>query len=251
MDFTLIHLLVALNGFHIGICSLVSLSMFERLQALSSIRCSCASRWDMESLSAASIGVVQTRWIIVSLSGSKTRTWLWLLVIWGRTLICGGVALVNNALSAGGLWGLISFENQICLTCFVWKLLAIFLVLMFTKKLSSHVWDDWLIHWALGIRVVWNARVRWPLSSLVLSSAGTYNTIRVSNGISTPLSLRSVILRSLKIIGQICSTFINGRIHNLAGSFGIFVCLLMAIVIFVHDHWRLLLLRLQLIESLV
>jgi len=191
MNFTLVHLLVALNGFHIGISSLVPLSMFERLQALSSIRCSCASRWDMESLSAAPIGVVQTWWIIVSLSSSKTGTWLWLLVVWGRTLIGGGIALVNNALSAGGLWGLISFENQVCLTCFVWKLLAIFLVLMFTKKLSCHVRDNWLIHWALGIRVVWNVRVRSPLSSLVLSSAGAYNPIRVSNGISTPLSLWS------------------------------------------------------------
>lgn len=141
------------------------------------------------------------------------------------------------------------------LSSLVGKLLTVFLVLLLTKDFSCDTWNQLVVVYSV-FRGIW-AVVRWQrvceaLSNLGLwSTSGTSKASCISNGISIPLSLRSNILWPLNIIGQICSTFINGRIHNLSSGFCMIMGSLMANIIFVHKGLWLILLGFQLVESLI
>ena len=106
---------------------------------------------------------------------------------------------------------------------------------MLTKNLSSHIRHGLLR--SLGIRARRDYGMRKPLSKLALGSpSGATNTIRVAYRVATSLSLRSIVLGPLIIIGQISPTFINGGTHNLTGGFGMVVSSLVTAIILVHDH---------------
>ena len=141
------HLGVTLDRFHVDVSSLIALSVLkwkDRLATNWSIR----GRWCLlYGLSpATSIGIVKTRWIVVSLSRSQARTWLRLLMItWWAWILQGSRAFVNNALSAWSLRCFISLQSQVLLTSLIWKFLVVLFILVLPENLRGDVWNCLLV----------------------------------------------------------------------------------------------------------